>query len=188
MTHPTPPPGAPKPPAWLKLAAVLKAISILAFPVAVIAAAVMQRSVLLLGGFALVMVLIGAIQRNATAAALGQPAEISLARLITGFALRFGAMVGLFIVLVGIFALFRETTLARGLAQIDALLVIIPAAIALGADLLSRRIFGTHVQAASESLQAAMNQAAGRAPNTGNASEDGEIIEGEVIAPKPGED
>lgn len=160
----------------LKFAVALKAIALLAFPVAVIAAALLQRSVVLLAGFALMMVIISVIQKQTAAAQLGQPAVISIAGIMTGFAARFGVMVGFFVVLIGIMAMFRETALARSFGQTDALLLLIPAAISMGASAISRRIFGVQMHDTLAGLQAAFNTSQGRP-----ADADGDIIEGEII-------
>lgn len=160
----------------LKFAVALKAIALLVFPMAVIAAAILQRSVILLAGFALVMVIINIIQKQTAAAQLGQPAIISVPGIVTGFAVRFGAMVGFFVVLIGIMAMFRETSLARGFGQIDALLLLIPAVISIGASAISRRLFGVQMQDTVAGLRAAFNTSQGRP-----AQADGEIIEGEII-------
>lgn len=160
----------------LKFAVALKAIALLVFPMAVIAAAILQRSVILLAGFALVMVIINIVQKQTAAAQLGQPPVISIAGIVTGFAVRFGAMVGFFVVLIGIMAMFRETSLARGFGQTDAVLLLIPAAISVGASAISRRIFGVQMQDTVAGLRAAFSTSQG-----GPAEADGEIIEGEII-------
>ena len=159
---------------WLRLA------SLFAFPFGAALMAAFQRSPLALALLTAAMLAVGLYERRRLAAATGTAATVTGASLITGFGFRLGLLIAVFILSVGILALFRDTSLARSLAGIDLVLIALPAAIALAANEISARIARRELGATHTQLSAAFGQPPGpAAPGAG-----GDIIEGEIIKPE----
>jgi hypothetical protein len=141
--------------------------------------AVLQRSPFALALLALAMLLAGLIERRRMAQLMGETALLRPARLAMGFAFRLGLLVGLFILSLGLLALFRTTTLAREIGLLDLAVILPPLLIALGLNALSALVAGRSTAEARRLVGAAM--AASRGPPEGQ----GEIIEGEILDRQP---
>ena len=172
MNHPSSP---------LQLALGLRLATLLAFPFGVVLVALMQRSFLMILLLAAAMVGVSLVERVRLARLTGSPAPLSLAAILP--AVRLGGLAGLFIVLLGMLALFRDTSLARSLGLEDAAIFLGVTGFALAANAISARIATREVGSALSALNAAYDQA-----GPGPASMDGEIIEGEFAEPYNGAD
>lgn len=166
-----------QPRATLQTALTLRVVSLLAFPFGAALMAIFQRSPLALALLTGAMLAVGLYERRRMAAAAGTQTAISGASLLTGFGFRLGLLIGIFILTVGILALFRDTSLARELAGIDLALIALPAGVALAANEISARIASRELADVRSQLSAAFGQPAGP------ASAEGDIIEGEIIDP-----
>jgi hypothetical protein len=167
----------------LQLALGLRLATLLAFPFGVVLVALMQRSLLMVVLLAAAMVGVSLVERVRLARLTGSPAPLSLAAILPGFAVRLGGLAGLFIVLLGLLALFRDTSLARSLGPEDAAIFLGVTGFALAANAISARIATREVGSALSALNAAYDQA-----GPGPAAMDGEIIEGEFTEPYDGAD
>jgi hypothetical protein len=157
----------------------LRLAGLLAFPFGVFLVAVMQRSPLMVAVLAAGMIGVSLVERLRLASLAGAPAPVALAPLLPGFAVRLGGLAGLFIILLGILALFRDTSLARGLGLEDAAIFFGISGFALAVNAISARIATTEMSGVLSSLNASFR-------NSGPASgiADGEIIEGEFYNPE----
>lgn len=174
------PHSRPQPRATLQTALGLRLASLLAFPFGAALMAIFQRSPLALALLTGAMLAVGLYERRRLAAATGTQTAMSGASLLTGFGFRLGLLIAIFVITVGFLALFRDTSLARQLALIDAALIALPAAIALAANEISARIARRELGDVHTQLTAAFAEARGpAAPEAG-----GDIIEGEVIDPE----
>lgn len=166
-----------QPRATLQTALTLRLASLLAFPFGAALMAIFQRSPLALALLTAAMLAVGLYERRRMATAAGVQTAISGASLITGFGFRLGLLIAIFILTVGVLALFRDTSLARQLATIDLALIALPAAVALIANEISARIALREFGDVRTQLSAAF----GQPPGSGPANEGGDIIEGEII-------
>lgn len=164
-----------QPRATLQTALALGLASLLAFPFGAALMAIFQRSPLALALLSAAMLAVGLYQRRRLAAVAGAQTAISGASLLTGFGLRLGLLIGIFILALGVLTLFRDTSLARQLELIDFVLIALPAAIALIANEISARIAVRELSDVRTQLNAAFGQP------TGPANVGGDIIEGEII-------
>lgn len=171
-----------QPRATLQTALTLRLASLLAFPAGAALMAIFQRSPLALALLTAAMLAVGLYERRRMATAAGAQTAVTGASLLTGFGFRLGLLIGIFILTVGVLALFRDTSLARQLAAIDLVLITLPAGIALIANEISARIAVREFSNVHARLSAAFGQPGG--PASGPAGGDGEIIEGEVIDPE----
>ena len=115
-------PPDPISPGDLSLALRLRLASLLAFPAAAALAAVMQRGFLVLLLLAAGMMLVSWIERTRFLRAAGETRLPDPGAFWPGFAVRTGLLLGIFIVTVGVLALFRDTSLARAFGWPDLLL------------------------------------------------------------------
>ena len=157
--------------------------TLLAFPFGVVLVALMQRSALMIVLLASAMVGVSLVERFRLARLTGTAAPVTLAGILPGFAVRLGGLAGLFIVLLGILALFRDTSLARGLGLEDVAIFVGVTGFALAANAISVRLATTEVSSVLSTLNATFREAS---PGPGSA--DGEIIEGEFYDPETGPD
>lgn len=168
-----------QPRATLQTALTLRLASLLAFPAGAALMAIFQRSPLALALLTAAMLAVGLYERHRMATAAGTQAAFSGTSLLTGFGFRLGLLIGIFVVTIGILALFRDTALARQLELIDLALILLPTIVALAANEISARIARRELSDVHSQLSAAFGQPPGT-PN-GPASGDGDIIEGEII-------
>ena len=161
----------------LQTALGLRLASLMAFPAGAALMAIFQRSPLALALLTAAMLAVGLYERRRLAAAAGAQTAISGATLLTGFGFRLGLLIAIFVITVGLLALFRDTSLARQLELIDAGLIALPAAVALAANEISARIAQRELGDVRTQLTAAFADARGpAAPEAG-----GDIIEDEII-------
>lgn len=153
---------------WLRLAALA------AFPAGAVLMAIYQRGALSLAVLAAAMLAVSLYERRRLAGVAGVETQVSAASLAMGFAFRLGLLIGLFVLSIGLLALFRDTSLARQLGMIDLGLTGLSAAIALAANEISARMARSDFAAVHTDLSAAF-----RPP--GNPPAEGDIIEGEII-------
>jgi hypothetical protein len=163
----------------LQTALGLRLATLLAFPFGVVLVAFMQRSALMIVLLAAAMVGVSLVERVRLARLTGSPASLSLAGILPGFAVRLGGLAGLFIVLLGILALFRDTSLARGFGLEDAAVLLGITGFAMAANAISARIATTEASSVLSALNATFGEA-----HPGANEADGEIIEGEILTPR----
>lgn len=186
LPHSCLPPDTPtltQPASPLQTALGLRLATLLAFPFGVVLVALMQRSALMIVLLAAAMVGVSLVERFRLARITGTAVPVTLAGLLPGFAVRLGGLAGLFIVLLGILALFRDTSLARGLGLEDVAILVGVTGFALAANAISARLATTEVSSVLSTLNASF-----RAANPGAGTADGEIIEGEFYDPEAGPD
>lgn len=160
----------------LKTVLNLRMLGIAIFPLATIATAVLERSVLMVAGLAVGMIISSTLERRRIPELR---AMTTPAMLFSGAAVRFGLLAGLFVICLGIFALFRDTALARSIGLIDLAIFAIATGISIGANEISARIAKSELSAAAPGMSAAF----GRGPGGADPSSDGDIIEGELSDP-----
>lgn len=170
----------PQPATQIQTVLLLRAIAILAFPVGVVLAAIMERSVLMVALLAAGMLLVSWVERFRLHRLAGNEAYPAITGLLPGFAWRAGLLAGLFIVSLGVLALFRETILARGLGLEDLVLFCAVTGVALIANGISARMATHEVSGVMARMNAGFGQPGPEGPG-GAGSGDGDIIEGEVI-------
>ncbi|MFN7055342.1 hypothetical protein [Hyphomonas sp.] len=156
----------------------LRALSLAAFPLGAGLMALLQRSPLALSLLAAVMLAVSLYERRRLAGLAGIQPAISGAQVLLGFAFRLGLLIGVFVIVLGLSALFRDTSLSREVALLDLGLAALPAAIALGANEISARLAARSL-AGLEAGPTASHHPRGY----GDASGEGIVIEGEVIEP-----
>ena len=162
----------------IQTALLLRIIAILAFPVGVVAAALMERSILMVAALAAGMLLVSWVERFRLHRLSGNEESPAITGLLPGFAVRAGFLAGLFIVSLGVLALFRETILARGLGLADLGLFSAVTGVALLANAISARMATREVSSVMAQMNANFTPPGGAGPS-GEAP--GDIIEGEVI-------
>ncbi len=124
----------------LKTALSLRAGSLLAFPAGAVLMAILERGWLSVAALAAAMLAVSLIERRRIGRALGVELPSNGAAMITGLAVRFGLLTGLFVVTVGVLALFRDTALSRGLGWADLAVIALTAGGALIANEASARL------------------------------------------------
>ncbi|MEZ5997240.1 MAG: hypothetical protein R3B98_00915 [Hyphomonas sp.] len=115
-------PPDPLSPGELQLALRLRVLSLFAFPAAAALAAFLERSFLVLFLLAAGMMLVSWIERMRFLRAAGETRLPDPGAFWPGFAMRIGLLLGIFVVTVGVLALFRDTVLARTLRWVDLVL------------------------------------------------------------------
>ena len=159
------------PVATLKTALSLRAGSLLAFPAGAVLMAILERGWLSIGALATAMLAVSLFERRRFGKALGIAIPSNAGTLATGLAVRFGLLTGLFVVTLGVLALFRDTSLSRELGLPDLAVIGLASGGALVANALSARL-------------APLPAEPGRpAPKTAPA--EGIILEGEIIDSDP---
>jgi len=128
------------PAATLKTALSLRAGSLLAFPAGAVLMAILERGWLSVAALAAAMLAVSLFERRRIGRALGVEIPANAAAVTTGLAVRFGLLTGLFVVSVGVLALFRDTTLSRGLGWPDLVVIALSAGGALVANAASARL------------------------------------------------
>ncbi|HPF23363.1 MAG TPA: hypothetical protein PK417_07790 [Hyphomonas sp.] len=157
----------------LRLTLRLRLASLAAFPAAAALAAVLQRGFLVLLLLAAGMMLVSWIERIRFLRAAGETRMPDPGAFWPGFAVRTGLLLGIFIVTVGVLALFRDTSLARTFGWPDLLLAGGTTLAVYLMNLASARLAGGQAGAISAQLNAAF-------PSPGSPANDtGDIIEGE---------
>lgn len=124
----------------LKTALSLRAGSLLAFPAGAVLMAILERGWISVAALAAAMLAVSLIERRRIGRALGVELPSNGAAVITGLAVRFGLLTGLFVVTVGVLALFRDTTLSRGIGWPDLAVIALSAGGALIANEASARL------------------------------------------------
>lgn len=165
------------PASLIQSALLLRIVAILVFPIGVVVSALLERSILMVAALAVGMLLVSWIERIRLHRLTGHEGYPAVTGLLPGFAVRAGLLAGLFIVCLGLFALFRETALARGFGAIDVGLFCTATGIALLANGISARM-------ATQEVSAVMSQMnAGFSPDPQRRRDDlsEDIIEGEII-------
>ena len=142
----------PDPVATLKTAVSLRLGSLLAFPAGAVLMAILERGWL-------------------SIAALGVDIRANSSSVTMGLAVRFGLLTGLFVVTLGVLALFRDTALSRELGWADLAVIALSAGGALLANALSARL---------APIETGTPRSGPGAPTSG-----GVVIEGEIIDRDP---
>lgn len=166
MTRP-----APDPVATLKTAISLRAGSLAAFPLGAVLMAILERGWLSVAALAAAMLAVSLLERRRFGRALGIEIPSNAGTLLTGFAVRTGLLTGLFVVTLGVLALFRDTALSRALGWPDLAVIALSAGGALLANALSARL-------------APVQSEPGQPPRR-NAPAESVVLEGEIIDSDP---
>ncbi|MFN3314138.1 MAG: hypothetical protein ACK46Q_11815 [Hyphomonas sp.] len=166
----------PQPITSLKTVLKLRLLSLAAFPAGAFLLAILQRSPFALGILAATMLAVSLYERRRLAGIAGIPAVLRPAQLAMGFAFRLGLLIGVFVLTLGVLALFRDTSLAREITLLDAGIAALTAAIALIANEISARMAGPGLAGMRTELSAAFHR-------QGEGNVEGIVIEGEVIDP-----
>ena len=153
--------------ATLKTALSLRAGSLLAFPAGAVLMAILERGWLSIGALAAAMLAVSLFERRRFGKALGIAIPSSAGTVLTGLAVRFGLLTGLFVVTLGVLALFRNTALSRSLGWPDLVVIGLSCGAALLANALSAQL-------------APVRAVPGRAPPE-TAPAESIILEGEII-------
>ena len=170
MTH-VPPDGLS--PGSIRLALRLRLAALAAFPAAAMLAAFLQRSLLVLLLLAGGMMLASWIERIRFLRAAGETRLPDPGAFWPGFAMRTGLLLGIYVVTLGILALFRDTTLARDFGWPDLLLAGGTTLAVWLMNLFSARLAEGQANIVSAQLNASFH-------SPGSPAEDsGDIIEGE---------
>jgi hypothetical protein len=184
MTQATPPPLLKlSPTALVKTLLGLRGAAILAFPLATVLAAILQRGPLILLVLAAGMMAVHEVERRRLRHLTGHSKAGLPTGMLLGFAWRIALLAALFIVLIGLMALFRDTSLARGLGWVDLALLGGAGATALIANAVSARLAVARADAAVTAIRGAMQPPAPSPPGGPGDTGGGDIIEGEIIAP-----
>ena len=161
----------------LQLALRLRLAALVAFPAAAALAAVMQRSFLVLLLLAGGMMLVSWIERIRFLRAAGETRMPDPGAFWPGFAARTGLLLGIFIITLGILALFRDTSLARGFGWPDLLIAGGTTGAVYLMNLASARLAADQANIISTQLNASFHS--GGRPSAGPE----DIIEGEFTSP-----
>jgi len=154
----------------------LRLASLAAFPAAAALAAVLQRGFLVLLLLAAGMMLVSWIERIRFLRAAGETRMPDPGAFWPGFAVRTGLLAGIFIVTVGVLALFRDTSLARGLGWPDLLIAGGTTLAVYGMNLASARLAKGQANVISAQLNASYTTSGRPANDTGDII-DGEFTE-----------
>lgn len=165
------PSRSPDPVATLKTALSLRLGSLLAFPAGAVLMAILERGWLSIAALAAVMLAVSLFERRRIGRALGVDIRANSSSLTMGLAVRFGLLTGLFVVTLGVLALFRDTALSRDLGWPDLAVIGLSAGGALIANALSARL-------------APVSAGPGQPPPR-QAPADSVILEGEIIDSDP---
>lgn len=164
-------------PGPIQLALRLRLLALVAFPVAAVLAAFLQRGFLILLLLAGGMMLASWIERIRFLRAAGETRLPDPGAFWPGFAVRTGLLMGIFVVTIGVLALFRDTSLARGLGWPDLLIAGGTTLAVYLMNLASARLAVGQANLVAAQLNASYHTHA--AP----AGEAGDIIEGEFTGP-----
>ncbi len=159
------------PVATLKTAISLRAGSLLAFPAGAFLMAILERGWLSIGALAAAMLAVSLFERRRFAKALGVAIPSNAATMLTGLAVRFGLLTGLFVVTLGVLALFRDTALSRSLGWPDLAVIGLSSGGALLANALSARLVPVNIEPGE--------------PPARKAPAETIILEGEIIETDP---
>ncbi len=157
----------------------LRGAAMLAYPVAAIVGVIFQRGFFLIVLLAAAMQILGELERRRAMRLAGKWPPGLPKNLLMGFAIRLGALSALFIVLVGFLALFRDTSLARGLGWPDAAILGLFTALAVAANEVSARLAVNRMGDAVNALRGALS-----AERFDARDSEGEIIDGEIVEPE----
>ncbi len=127
---------------WLRIAALL------VLPACVVLAAILERGLASVAGLALAMTAGHALARGQSGLAALSLERRLVPTLLTVFATRLVLSLALFVIAVGILALFRETELARSVDGVDAWLVLGGWGVSLILGAVSARLIGDQVREA----------------------------------------
>jgi len=177
-------------PAALALPLMLRAAAAIVFLIAVIAAGIMNRSVLMVPLLAAAATLTQFLVSRIIPSPLTEikaglnpnaPPTPALTKLSRGFFIATFGYGVLFVITVFISALFQETELAHALNRTDVYLITIPAATAAIFSLINARIANAQMATMMSGVQAIYAQMnSGDAPNPAN-DDDAFTIDGEII-------
>ncbi|MGA1343047.1 MAG: hypothetical protein ACO33A_08385 [Hyphomonas sp.] len=145
--------------------------SLLAFPAGAVLMAILERGWLSIAALAAAMLAVSLFERRRIGKALGVEIRSNSSSLTMGLAVRFGLLTGLFVVTLGVLALFRDTALARQLGLPDLAVIVMSAGGALLANALSARL--------------ATAETGTRRSGRGAPGTEGVVIEGEIIDRDP---
>ncbi len=161
------PPAPIDPARALRDVVLLRMVALAAFPAGAVLMAVLERGWLSVAALAAAMLGVSLIERRRVWQALGVEVKTGPQAMLTGLAVRTGLLTGLFVVTLGVLALFRDTALSRQLGGPDLAVIVLCALVALGANALS----------------AAMIRIGRPESPAGNG--EGIVIEGEIIDRDP---
>ncbi|WP_146617139.1 hypothetical protein [Hyphomonas pacifica] len=165
----------------LKTVLILRLVALLAFPAGVVLAAIMERSALMVVVLAIGMLGVSWVERLRLIRLAGSEDRPDFSGFLPGLAWRIGLLAGVFILSLGILALFRDVSLARGLGLPDLILLLAAAGVALTANRVSASIAGREMEGALAQVNAAFGTS-GANDNIGDGQPgNGDIIEGEII-------
>ena len=170
---PPDPHSLPLSPGQLGLALRLRLLSLFAFPAAAALAAILERSFLVLLLLAGGMMLVSWIERTRFLRAAGETRLPDPGAFWPGFAMRIGLLLGVFVVTLGILALFRDTALARSFGWPDLALAGGTTLIVYLMNLASARMAETQANLVVTHINAQFH------PPDGPANATGDIIDGE---------
>ena len=156
------------PAAALKTALSLRAGSLMAFPAGAVLLAGLERGWLAIGALAAAMLAVSLLERRRFGRALGIQIPSNSGTIVMGLAVRFGLLTGLFVVTLGVLALFRDTALSRVLGWPDLAVIALSAGGALLANAFSARLVPIHTAAPGR-------------PAPKSAPAETVILEGEII-------
>lgn len=156
----------------LKTALSLRAGSLMAFPAGAVLLAILERGWLAIGALAAAMLAVSLFERRRFGRALGIAIRSNAATVVMGLAVRFGLLTGLFVVTLGVLALFRDTALSRQLGWPDLAVIAVSSSGALLANALSAQLAPIRAPAPV------------RSPPKGAPAET-VILEGEIIESDP---
>lgn len=161
----------PDPVTTLKTAVSLRLGSLMAFPAGAVLLAILERGWLSIAALAAAMLAVSQFERARIGKALGVDIRANASSVTLGLAVRFGLLTGLFVVTLGILALFRDTALSRQLGLPDLAVIALSAGGALLANALSARL---------AAIETGTLRSGPGAPTCG-----GLVIEGEIIDRDP---
>lgn len=164
-------------PGSFRLALRLRLASLVAFPAAAMLAAIAQRSFLILLLLAGGMMLASWIERIRLLRAAGETRMPHPGAFWPGFAVRTGLLLGIFIITLGVLALFRDTSLARSFGWPDLLIAGGTTLAVYLMNLASARLAAGQANIVASQLNASFHSA--RRPGDGPD----DIIEGEFTSP-----
>lgn len=131
----TPPPADPT--RAIRDVLLLRMASLMAFPAGAVLMAILERGWLSVAALAAAMLGVSLIERRRVWQALGVEVTTGPQAMLTGLAVRTGLLTGLFVVTLGVLALFRDTALSRQPGWPDLAVIAFSATIALGTNALS---------------------------------------------------
>ncbi|WP_146739669.1 hypothetical protein [Hyphomonas pacifica] len=165
----------------LKTVLILRLVALLAFPAGVVLAAIMERSALMVVVLAIGMLGVSWVERLRLIRLAGSEDRPDFSGFLPGLAWRIGLLAGVFILSLGILALFRDVSLARGLGLPDLILLLAAAGVALTANRVSASIAGREMEGALAQVNAAFGTSGANDNIGGGQPGNGDIIEGEII-------